>query len=180
MLAPAVWLTTVLFLCSTATHGQQYQHEQDSQMEVILTSPTVNMETETRQLLDGAVRSVDSLAYKLKNKNILSALERAVARGVAVRVIADPTEYKDSGNLFRELAKAGANVKVYDGPASQSKLHAKGTIYDRRVVLTGSPNWTNNEDSLELILIGRAPSFIDDMQRAFDDLWANHTSAPRA
>eukprot|EP01044_Picomonas_judraskeda_P011610 COSAG03_NODE_1595_length_3813_cov_1.276521_5_plen_44_part_01 len=44
MLAAAVWLTTVLFLCSTATHGQQYQHEQDSQMEVILTSPTVNME----------------------------------------------------------------------------------------------------------------------------------------
>lgn len=168
-----VWFAALLLCGTVASHGQA---EED--MQVILTSPTVSMETETKQLLDAATRSVDSLAYKLKNKNILSALERAVERGVTVRVIADPTEYKDSGNFFRQLAKAGATVKLYDGLGSQSKLHAKGTIYDRRVVLTGSPNWSNNADSLELILIGRAPSFIDDMQAAFDHLWANHTSAP--
>jgi phosphatidylserine/phosphatidylglycerophosphate/cardiolipin synthase-like enzyme len=138
------------------------------------------MESETTKLLDEATRTVDALAYKLKNDNILRSLEQAMERGVTVRVIADLTEYKDSKNLFRQLAEAGASVKVYDGQGSQGKLHAKGTIYDRRVVLTGSPNWTNNEDSLELILIGRAASFIDDMQAAFDHLWANHTSAPPA
>jgi phosphatidylserine/phosphatidylglycerophosphate/cardiolipin synthase-like enzyme len=66
-------------------------------------------------------------------------------------------------------------VRTYDGPGNQQKLHAKGTIFDRKTVLTGSPNWSNNKESLELILIGTAPDFISDMQSVFDTLWANHS-----
>jgi phosphatidylserine/phosphatidylglycerophosphate/cardiolipin synthase-like enzyme len=76
---------------------------------------------------------------------LLLALENAAKRGVRVRVVFD-IENDESSFLNKanretgtDLAKAGA-VVMYDSP--KKRLHTKMTVIDRRIVYSGSHNYT--------------------------------------
>jgi phosphatidylserine/phosphatidylglycerophosphate/cardiolipin synthase-like enzyme len=120
------------------------------------------------QDIDEARASVKIAIYMFKTDRkkpadtefLLDALVNAVQRGVDVSVIFDVEKREDSflTKANREtgavLEKAGAKV-YYDDPST--RLHAKMTVIDSRIVYAGSHNYTysafnyNNEVTFRMV-----------------------------
>jgi phosphatidylserine/phosphatidylglycerophosphate/cardiolipin synthase-like enzyme len=73
---------------------------------------------------------------------VRDALRLAVARGVRVRVLLDPTQDLD-GSSLAALVQAGAPARHYRvNQATGQLLHAKLGIFDGARVIVGSANWS--------------------------------------
>ena len=90
-------------------------------------------------VVGGARRTLDVAMYTLTDAAVVAAMESAQARGVAVRVLLDPSE-RPSDPSAASLRAHGVAVRLYR--SSGEKLHAKATIADGGSVLLGSANWT--------------------------------------
>ncbi|HSP65157.1 MAG TPA: phosphatidylserine/phosphatidylglycerophosphate/cardiolipin synthase family protein [Candidatus Deferrimicrobium sp.] len=89
--------------------------------------------------IGGARRTLDVAMYTLTDADVVAALESALARGVSVRVLLDPSE-RPSDPSAASLRAHGVAVRLYR--SSGEKLHAKAAIIDGSVVVLGSANWT--------------------------------------
>ena len=78
-------------------------------------------------------------SYSFTNHEIAAALIAAAQRGVEVRVIVDRQHAFERGGVMPELAETGIPVLV-DSVAGLA--HSKVMIFDQRVVITGSYNFT--------------------------------------
>jgi cardiolipin synthase A/B len=90
-------------------------------------------------VLGGARRTLDVAMYTLTDAAVVQAMEAALARGVAVRVLLDPSE-RPSDPSAASLRAHGVAVRLYR--SSGEKLHAKAAIADGATVVLGSANWT--------------------------------------
>ena len=86
-----------------------------------------------------AVSSLDIAAFELSSRPITDALIALEARGVALRVVID-ADYEDELSV-RRLRNAGVSVITDDRGAL---MHNKFIVIDRRIVWTGSLNYTSN------------------------------------
>jgi phosphatidylserine/phosphatidylglycerophosphate/cardiolipin synthase-like enzyme len=103
--------------------------------------------------IDAAERQILVNAYTLTTgSRIVEALVRARQRGVEVQLIADRMTPCERGNGVDPLARAGVPIWIDRGVRI---AHAKAMVIDRKVVLTGSANWTasaaRNSEDLNLI-----------------------------
>lgn len=89
--------------------------------------------------LTTARHSLDVAMYTLTDSAVVSALEAARARGVALRVLLDPSE-RPSDPSAASLRAHGVAVRLYRSRGE--KLHAKAAIADGLSVVLGSANWT--------------------------------------
>jgi phosphatidylserine/phosphatidylglycerophosphate/cardiolipin synthase-like enzyme len=82
----------------------------------------------------------------------VEALIRAKQYGVDVKLIADKTTPCERGSGIEPLARAGVPIWI---DHRVRLAHAKAMVIDRKVVLTGSMNWTasvaRNSEDLNLI-----------------------------
>lgn len=90
-------------------------------------------------VLAGARRTLDVAMYTLTASAVVGAMEAALARGVTVRVLLDPSE-RPSDPSAASLRAHGVTVRLYR--SSGEKLHAKAAIADGQSVVLGSANWT--------------------------------------
>ncbi len=90
-------------------------------------------------VVGGARRTLDVAMYTLTDAAVVEAMEAASARGVAERVLLDPSE-RPSDPSAASLRAHGVAVRLYRG--SGEKLHAKTAIADGATVVLGSANWT--------------------------------------
>jgi phosphatidylserine/phosphatidylglycerophosphate/cardiolipin synthase-like enzyme len=83
---------------------------------------------------------------------IVEALVHAKQRGVDVELIADRTTPCERGSGIEPLGHAGVPIWIDRGVRI---AHAKAMVIDRKVVLTGSMNWTasaaRNSEDLNLV-----------------------------
>jgi len=96
-------------------------------------------------------RQIDLTMYRLTDPSICDALLRAVARGVQVRLLAEPLEYRfDASRTGSELTgpynvdrlyAAGVQIKMrrHLGLTHQKSL----TLYSRGLTIFGSSNWSS-------------------------------------
>ena len=100
--------------------------------------------------IDQETQKIDLTMYRVTDVGICDALLRAVSRGVQVRLLAEPHEYRfDAGRLGAELT----------GPYNVDRLHAAGvqikmrkhrglnhqksvSLYSRGLTIFGSSNWS--------------------------------------
>ena len=120
----------------------------------------------------GAERSIDAAVYKFNLRTIFKALNEALDRGVAVRLVVDKWLIDcEKDGLIWQLAKkmGGATVRKWTG----DKLHAKLAIIDDRHVLSGSYNWTKaaKKKNTELLLRFDDPASVGRFNKLFEDLW---------
>ncbi|MDD5303190.1 MAG: phospholipase D-like domain-containing protein [Elusimicrobia bacterium] len=103
--------------------------------------------------IDASKVSVDAGQFVLESRKIADALERALARGVKVRVVADKSQSAyDHVQLFLGfLQRLGAQVRILGGPNGEEsdyplaeKMHNKYFVFDGMLVETGSGNATKN------------------------------------
>ncbi len=136
------------------------------------------------EIIDGAQHTIDIAMYSMSDYGILNALERALQRGVSIRMIFEPAREERSdpeGSWSARLESTGIDVRyinkimhhkfaIVDGPRDDMERAYTG------VLMTGSGNWSNSagtrydentsfiRGSDELLLL---------FQQEFNLLWEN-------
>jgi phosphatidylserine/phosphatidylglycerophosphate/cardiolipin synthase-like enzyme len=125
----------------------------DSSIDVAATLPGAEIRPLALGLIDGAQHTLDLELFVLTDTGVVHALEAASLRGVAVRVLLDPSQ-PSSEPAFAALLSDGIQVRWYRSRGEL--LHAKAIVADASAVLFGSANWSgggfarNHELDIEL------------------------------
>ena len=121
-------------------------------------------------LLSGAERSVDICVFTITDNRISKEILRAHQRKIAVRIITDNEKAFDRGSDIETLEKAGVPVRV---DLTEHHMHHKFAVFDQRIVLTGSYNWTRSADHYnhENILVTDDGRFATAFMHTFETLW---------
>jgi phosphatidylserine/phosphatidylglycerophosphate/cardiolipin synthase-like enzyme len=136
------------------------------------------------RLIDEAERSLDIAMYSMSDSGILSALERAVGRGVSVRMLFEPAredQRSPAGTYSAGLEEKGVDVRyinkimhhkfvIVDGPRESIGQAAGATL------VTGSGNWSNGAGTKydeNTVFIEGSPELILLFQQEFNLLWEN-------
>jgi cardiolipin synthase A/B len=90
------------------------------------------------QRIDQAVRSVDVTSEELKDRAVLSALDKAARRGVTCRIV-----HNDNpawANAVAEVSAAGCSVHVLPETKTGLYMHEKILLIDNTALIIGSQN----------------------------------------
>ena len=128
--------------------------------------------------IDRAESQILANAYALTiGSGIVEALVRAKHRGVDVKLIADRTTPCERGSGIEPLVHAGVPIWIDRGVRI---AHVKAMTIDRKVVLTGSMNWTasaaRNSDDINHKLGGSRRRLCDPLARSPRRLGALHSA----
>jgi hypothetical protein len=136
-------------------------------------SPAGGTSARIVQEIQRARTSIDIEIYEFTRNEIADALIAAKNRGVAIRILADISEAETTGSEIFRLEGLGIPLKQTEGGGG-GIMHNKVAIFDGRVLLTGSYNWSsaaeNRNDENAIFL--RSPAIIAAYQSTFNDLWA--------
>lgn len=137
---------------------------------------------EAAKLIDKAGQTIDIAMYSYSHQDpVKGALERAIARGVKIRFLAD-TDLAVSSSKAGGLEAIGIDVRrvtkimhhkfaIIDGARDDASLDRATTA----TIITGSGNWSSSAgttyDENTLFLNGY-PELALRLQRDFDTLWA--------
>ncbi len=127
--------------------------------------------------IDGADHTVAFMVFSFTHADVVSALQRAQARGVSVLGIYDESQAHGAWSTDETLARAGVPVMI-DGNENASgfsggKLHHKVLIVDAgtagATVVSGSMNWSaaGTEDNDENLILVQSPSLATPMMTEF-------------
>ena len=120
--------------------------------------------------LQNARRTADICVFTITDNRIARPLVETHRRGVQVRVISDNYKSEDLGSDIDRLRAEGVPVRLDNSP---HHMHHKFAVFDGRVLINGSYNWTRSaaEHNRENVLITRNPELVRPFQREFDKLW---------
>ncbi|SIN80127.1 PLD-like domain-containing protein [Singulisphaera sp. GP187] len=121
-------------------------------------------------LLDGARQHVDICVFTITDDRLSEAIVAAHRRGVAVRVLTDNEKAEDEGSDIDRLHQAGVPLRT---DRSLHHMHHKFALFDNRLLLNGSYNWTRgaalyNEENFAVTDERR---LISAYIKAFEQLW---------
>jgi phosphatidylserine/phosphatidylglycerophosphate/cardiolipin synthase-like enzyme len=85
--------------------------------------------------------------------------------------VTDDDKSYDRGSDIARFEKAGIPVKTDNSPAH---MHHKFALFDRKLLLTGSYNWTRSaaNHNHENVIVSSDPRLIAPFRTMFDRLWA--------
>jgi len=120
--------------------------------------------------IDGATSSLKICVFTISDDRITQAILQARRRGVQVRILTDNEKLFDKGSDIRQLAAAGIPVRVDESP---NHMHHKFAVFDNKILLTGSYNWTRSAAlyNHENLLVTDQPNLVKDFCGEFDRLW---------
>jgi phosphatidylserine/phosphatidylglycerophosphate/cardiolipin synthase-like enzyme len=120
--------------------------------------------------LRNARSSADLCVFTISDDYLSEQILAAHKRRVAVRIITDDDKALDSGSDIGRLHRAGIPVKIDDDP---DHMHHKFAVFDGKLLLTGSYNWTRSaaERNAENILQTDAPAAVSAFAEQFAALW---------
>lgn len=133
-------------------------------------SPGDDCENAIIQTLRSATKSVKICVFTISENEITDEIIRTHQKGVNVHVVTDNDKINDRGSDIRRIAEAGIIVKI---DQSSSHMHHKFCIVDKRVLITGSYNWTKSaaDRNQENLLITEDSKVVRSYQREFEKLW---------
>jgi len=136
-------------------------------------SPVENLEQVDMDLLRSARSKIDLAAYDLTDRSVIDALIDAKRRGVAVRIVLDPSQPQALDRL-REISECIRMKRP--GPF----MHLKSYALDNRLLRSGSANLTASglKQQDNDIIIVRDPSVVRVFEARFQQIWSEGNSAP--
>jgi cardiolipin synthase A/B len=132
------------------------------------------------QHIDQATRSIDLTNQELKDRAVVSALDKAAGRGVQCRIVM--TENPAWAKSVAEVSAAGCSVHLFPNTESGLYIHEKLLLTDNSSLIIGSQNLSttslieNRELSLALDT-AIAPELISAVESTFN---ADYAAAPPA
>ncbi|RUS66078.1 Phospholipase D [Saezia sanguinis] len=126
-----------------------------------------------RSLCRGARSSVDVCVFTIADNVLSDELLACHKRGVQVRVITDNEKQHDAGSDIEILQQAGIALCM---DHSEYHMHHKFAVFDRRILLNGSFNWTlsasrHNEEN---VLTTDNPVLVSQYLQHFELLWQRY------
>ncbi|MFT5470113.1 MAG: cardiolipin hydrolase [Verrucomicrobiales bacterium] len=114
--------------------------------------------------------SADVCVFTITDNRIRDEVVEAHLRGIKVRVISDDDKSEDRGSDIDYLIEAGIDVVV---DRTEAHMHHKFAIFDRKVLLSGSYNWTRSAatSNQENIALTEDTKLLREFQGEFDRLW---------
>jgi phosphatidylserine/phosphatidylglycerophosphate/cardiolipin synthase-like enzyme len=142
--------------------------------------PAQNFGARSKPLYDAETSRIDVIMYKITEATHADALIRAVRRGVPVRLITEPTRYRNPDNVWQayfldRLYAAGVSIR---DRAHLGFLHQKTTLlYSRGTAIFGSSNWTtaSNGTQYEHNYFATDPVFFEWFRKVFVRKWNSST-----
>jgi len=144
-------------------------------------SPQGRCSTHILREIEAAKQELLVAVYAFTNDDLASALVQAKKRGVAVQVVIDREFDKSNDNSkgrFFDAQKIA--VRRVSGSAANltnkepGLMHQKFAIIDRRIVFTGSYNWTHaaeNRNDENLLMFRDAGALAEEYRKTFLRLW---------
>jgi cardiolipin synthase A/B len=123
------------------------------------------------QHIDQATHSIDLTNQELKDRAVISALDKAARRGVQCRIVM--TEDPAWAKSVAEVSAAGCSVHLFPNTESGLYIHEKMLLTDNNSIIIGSQNLSttslieNRELSLALDT-AIAPELISAVESTFD------------
>lgn len=111
---------------------------------------------------------IDIAVYSITNPGIADAIVAAHYRGANVRIITDRTMSAGAGSAIARFKNAGIPVRTN---GRDKIMHNKFAIFNRRLVITGSYNWTTNASRYNAENCMRLYNPAVKFQSRFDYIW---------
>jgi phosphatidylserine/phosphatidylglycerophosphate/cardiolipin synthase-like enzyme len=139
----------------------------------VLFSPDGGVRTALRRQIDGAGATIDLAIFDFTATELADGLRLARARGVAVRIVADARQARGVHSVIPGLVAAGIEVRLVRG-RGRGVMHNKFAVFDGRLVVTGSYNWTDSAEArnFENAIFLDDPVVVDRYATRFDRLFA--------
>jgi len=154
--------------------------EETSDVEAVFTR-TGSIAEVIENLVAAATTSIDAALYGFGSQRLARALEGAQARKLRLRLIIDGNKYRENPACQRVLAEQGLSFRLAFGrDGAGSKMHHKFALLDRKLVLTGSYNWTSasEERNYDNLLILRSAALVEAYRAEFAALWEKSAKVP--
>jgi phosphatidylserine/phosphatidylglycerophosphate/cardiolipin synthase-like enzyme len=139
-------------------------------------SPGGGVRTALLQEIDAATESIDLAIFDFTAGELAEALLRARARAVPIRIVADARQARGVHSVIPRLQAAGMEVRLLRG-RGRGIMHHKFAVFDGRLVVTGSYNWTESAEgaNFENALFLDDPEVVARYAARFDRLFAGPT-----
>ena len=148
-------------------------------------SPQGKCSTHILREIENAKRELLVAVYAFTSDDLAGALVQAKKRGVLVQVIIDrefDSRNDKSKGKFLEIQRIPvrrlAGGKQPHSAREVGLMHQKFAVVDRRIVFTGSYNWTQAADSFNdenLLLFRDAGPLAEEYRRIFVRLWERNS-----
>ncbi|MSP41291.1 MAG: DUF1669 domain-containing protein [Deltaproteobacteria bacterium] len=171
--AALAMLVALLSVCPTASAAEMVVQA--------CFSPQGKCSAHILRAIEQAQKELLVAVYAFTNDDLAIALVQAKKRGVVVQVVVDrefDAANDKSKSKFIEGQKiplrrlSGLKTKIFEKDAGL--MHQKFAVIDRRMVLTGSYNWTHSADNFNdenLLLFRDAGPLAEEYRKAFFQLW---------
>jgi len=122
-------------------------------------------------LIDNANSSIDLAMYNLSYKKLIKSLTKASRRGVIINLYLDTAKVKKSDKINKLFKKSGIEYKILD-----KKNHLKLALFDKKLAVFGTANWTKESfsDNYELIFMTSEKNEIEKIKDIFLSLEKNY------
>ncbi len=133
-------------------------------------SPGDTCRLRIQELLRESRDTIDICVFTITDDRITEAVMHAAARGVRTRIIGDNDKAFDPGSDMHRLAEARIPIRMDTSP---NHMHHKFAVFDSRIAVSGSYNWTRSasEHNQENIMVTNDPKFVQLFRKQFEHLW---------
>ena len=133
-------------------------------------SPGFDIMDNLCELIEQSRETVDLCIFTITDSRLSEKIISRFRQGVRFRIITDDEKTYDNGSEIMVLEKIGIPVKT---DHSRYHMHNKFGIVDRRIVFTGSFNWTYtaSKHNQENLLITTNYDLVNQYQEEFERLW---------
>jgi phosphatidylserine/phosphatidylglycerophosphate/cardiolipin synthase-like enzyme len=130
--------------------------------------------------LGNAKKEILVAMYAFTSRELALALKGATDRGVVVRVLldweADQKNTLSQGNFLRRSGIEVRNVtgQLREKGETRGIMHHKFAVIDRKILITGSYNWSRAAETLNgenILIFQKAEPLAAEYRKEFEKLW---------
>lgn len=160
------WLEQVIKTLDSSNEGQKIKASAHF-------TPGDSCRNKIIALCKSARSYIDVCVFTISDDKLSNELIASHKRGVQVRIITDNEKQYDAGSDIQKLQ----NTKIaLCTDNSEYHMHHKFAIFDKKILLNGSFNWTlsASTSNAENVLTTDNPALVSQYLAQFDKLWQHY------
>lgn len=132
-------------------------------------SPGDDCRNKITRLMRKTRNTINICVFTISDNKITESILQAHKRGIKITIISDNDKANDRGSDIDYLSNKGVKVLLDDSP---NHMHHKFAIFDNRILLSGSFNWTRSASEVneENIIVTADQKLVTAFNKKFGQL----------